>query len=192
MNKKKLLWIVPILVVAVIALLLVISFRVGREKAATGGDGSIAILLEQLKNGDEYCYKELEWGSSVQSIEKLFPCEIEKNTDSSLPNNLAIYNAKTPFVLNDVIGTVSCEFQDDKLKSIKFSCHLGEDCWQWFDARVEELIRLYGKESDKMENSSDKYSSVGYKWDTNDTTLQIILMTGDSVTPSFTLGVGAK
>ena len=43
-----------------------------------------------------------------------------------------------------------------------------------------------------MENSSDGFASKGYRWDTENTSLQIILMTGDKIKPSGTIVVGVK
>ncbi len=48
------------------------------------------------------------------------------------------------------------------------------------------------QETDKMENSSDGFASKGYRWDAEDTSLQIILMTGDKIKPSGTIVVGVK
>lgn len=57
---------------------------------------------------------------------------------------------------------------------------------------VKELIQLFGTENDKMENASEHFSTIGYKWETENTMLQLILMTGDTINPSAAIAVIAK
>ena len=89
-------------------------------------------------------------------------------------------------------ATAAFEFHDGGLSTVKFSFHLGEDYEEWIAEQVQTLTSLYGQETDKMENSSDGFASKGYRWDTENTSLQIILMTGEKIKPSGTIVVGVK
>jgi len=154
----------------------------------------LPLTLDQFKQSDKYQYNEIEWGSSVDSVTALLPYPIttDSNISGALPENVVYYKSQNRFFLDGQSSSAAFEFYDGKLKTVKFDFHLDENYAEWFDAQVEKLLQLYGKENDKMAQSSSTLCSKGYKWETDDTTLQIILLTGTSIKPAATLGVGVK
>lgn len=151
------------------------------------------LSLDSFKSNSEYQYSEIEWGSSANQVSKHLPYSLEKDTSKTpLPDNVAFYKSKNRYLLDEQSSFASFEFYNDKLTIVKFDFHLGENYNQWFENQVEKLTQLYGPESDKMESSSGQLKSIGYKWETDHTMLQLILMTGDTIKPTATLGVGTK
>lgn len=154
---------------------------------------SRTLSLEHLKNdNNEYQYEDIEWGMSAESVTKSLPYAIKINTENNAPENITFYDSEVPFDLNGQKGTASFEFHDDKLAIVDFNFHLNGDYEQWFKTLTEELTQLYGTESDKKESSSDRFNSVVYIWETDNTMLQIALMTGGSIKPSAMIGVFTK
>ena len=188
MKKRKLLIVLILLVLIVLSLAVYLGVR--NEKGR-----STALALEQLMDGNEYQYVDAKWGMSPKEVKKAVPYAIKKDENNvSSYNGRYFYKSKYPVVLDGYTANASFEFIDDQLTCIKFNFRLGDNYDKWFNTQVDALRELYGEESDTMENSSDEYNltSKGYKWDTEQTTLQIILMTGDSINPTVMIGVGSR
>ena len=178
--------IIPIIVTLAIIISAIFIIR-------STGQEDIELSLTSLKSDTCYQFENISWGMSVDEVNKLLPYKLQKDTAKEpLPANIAFYKSKAKYILDNQISYASFEFYNNELKIIKFDFHLNENYNQWFEQLTKKLIEMYGTETEKLENSSEKLQSLGYRWDTNNTTLQLVLMTGDSINPSATLGVGIK
>ena len=185
-SKTRKLIIIPI--VAALAIIIAAIFII-----KSNNHEDIELSLASLKSENGYQFEEINWGMSVAEVNKLLPHNLQKdNSKDPLPANVAFYKSKARYVLNNQISYASFEFYNDELQIIKFDFHLNDDYSQWFEQLVKKLTAMYGAESEKLENSTEKLQSIGYRWNTDTTTLQLILMTGESIKPSATLGVGSK
>lgn len=174
----------------VFAILLVVAVGIGLF--VKFGNKSKELSLAKFKNAEnEYQYEDISWGLSPEDVRKKLPYKIEKDTEvDPLPENTAYYKMKERVQVDGQAATMSLEFYDDKLSIVKFDFHLDENYQKWFDKQVKELKKLYGEESEKIENSSEELKSAGYKWETDHTRLQISIITGSGITPSGTIAVG--
>lgn len=82
-------------------------------------------------------------------------------------------------------------FVDGELSQFLYAFHLGETYDEWFETQCDNLRQLYGEETSWNINYSSitKMKSQTYRWDLGDTTLQLIMMTGETINPSATLGI---
>lgn len=152
---------------------------------------SIELSLEQLKSDEAYQFGEAEWGMSINELKDKLSCTlIEDSSKSGAPQEYAFYKSKNPFVLDGQHGETSFEFHDNKLQIIKFSFNLDENHEEWYTAQIEELVKLYGIQSDKTEATPMGYNSVNHKWIAGDTMLQVTLMTGEGKTPYVMIAIG--
>ena len=55
-----------------------------------------------------------------------------------------------------------------------------------------KVMSLCGEANEVLESELSTMTYKGYKWETDKTTLQIILLTGNSINPSAMIGVGIK
>lgn len=187
-NRKLIL---PIAVLAAAALIAAFWFF---HRAGDEHDHTSPLSLEQFKLADQYQYGDIEWGSPVNRVMSALPYSItaDSRISGNLPEHVSYYISGNQLSLDGQSALASFEFYDNKLQTVKFDFHLDENYEEWYNKQVEALRQLYGKESDQMENSSSTMSSKGYKWEAGDTTLQLILLTGTSIKPAATLGVGVK
>ena len=76
------------------------------------------------------------------------------------------------------------------LKPLKYE-NLSANYDEWFETQCDNLRQLYGEETSWNINYSSitKMKSQTYRWDLSDTTLQLIMMTGETINPSATLGI---
>lgn len=173
------------LVLAVLVILIVLKINQSEK--------DMELSLESLKNNNMYLYKEIEWGISYEELKNVFPYQLQEVANVTQDSSqVLIYNTENKYNLDGQVAVGTFEFYDDSLQIIKFDFHLDDEYEHWFNEQVKQLKELYGEESQKMENSSDMFQSIGYRWDTDTTTLQLIMITGSSVRPSATLGVGVK
>ena len=187
MKKKTSLLMAAVIVLVIVVLVVAAYFMLARKQS-----GPKAVPLDELSADGEYQFGELAWGASLEDVKKALPYELTEGMKWEADGEYIEYNADTPFELGGRSATAAFEFHDGGLSTVKFSFHLGEDYEEWLAEQVQALTSLYGQETDKMENSSDGFASKGYRWDAEDTSLQIILMTGDKIKPSGTIVVGVK
>ena len=184
------------ILVAVIALVVLVAICIYLFMER-GKHSDAEIPLERLSEGGEYRFEGLEWGISAEEAAKQLSFEIEldeyKNAYEGAVGT-TFYKAEHSFALDGQSAIATLEFQDGALAIVKFDFdfHEEQNYEQWFEALVEEMLRLYGEESRKLENANDQLQSIVYIWETEQTMLQITLMTGDSIYPGALVGVGRK
>lgn len=153
-----------------------------------------AILdLPKLKANGEFHFGALEWGMSYESVSQLLPYELKHDgSRAPFPTNGAFYISEGSCSLDSQQGNILLDFFDGKLSIVRFSFQLGNNYEQWFNNLVAQLIQLYGTEDAKIDNFSETQdlTTIGYKWDAGNTSLQFVLQYGEGVEPSATLSVG--
>lgn len=156
----------------------------------TGANSNSSFSLDELKNGDAFQYSKIEWGLSADEVTKLLPYDIEKDDSrGTAPDGYDFYKSKNQFTLDNQKGTASFEFQNGQLYIVKFDFTLDENYEKWFNTQVEALTKLYG-EGEKNESENDIFTSIGYKWEEENTVLNAILITGERASAS--IGVFTK
>ncbi len=179
-----------LIIVVIIAVLGLIGYFLLRDK------GNPELSLDQLKRDGSYQYGEVKWGMSRKETEdvldyKLILDEARKTEDSDKD----YYISKKKVVLDKYPARVSFDYEDDALNTVKFQFRLGDDFVAWFEDKAEQLRELYGEPNDSLNNTNDIFgkdvSIRGYKWDTEETTLQILLISGEA-TPTVVIGVGVR
>ncbi len=182
-----------VIVLIIFALLLVLILLIKYITPGRENMEDYALSIEQFKTEGEYRYCGAPWLISVKEFKKYVPYTIVKDEGKvTSSTGRVFYRSNYPVVLNGYSTKACFEFLSDHLNTVQFHFHLDDDYEQWFEKRVGELKTLYGKETDTLDSASEDYVFKGYKWDTENTTLQIILVTGDSVKPTVMIGVGDR
>lgn len=187
MGKKIVFVILAVLIVAALLLTLFFLFTDNNVK-------DIELSMGDFLNNGEYQYDGIAWGASVAQVNEALPYALEEDSSRTPPasTGYVFYKSKNTYTLDGQSTVASVEFHDGTLQVIQFAFHVGQDYQQWFESQVAELSRLYGAHSDKAENASDMFESTIYTWSTDNSMLQIVLLTGKNVVPTVTISVGAK
>lgn len=176
-NKKRVIMILGILIVVGIFIISIF----GRNTA-------IKLSLKDFCQEDEFLYGQTKWGDSVEDVKQTFPTALEIDTYRSFGENV-FYNAKKPFLLDGQKADVSLEFLNDQLQVIQFSFNLSDNSEEWVEKQIEQLQDLIGMEDEQYDNSAEPLPSVGYRWDTENATLQVVWIKGtDDTSVIFSLG----
>lgn len=183
-SKRKILWLIPLCMVIVV-------FGFCKLKNVDQMTDSHQ-LLEQLTCDGEFQYADLKWNISPKEAQKLLPYEIVKDDSRGDTGTIAFYQSQTMIEVDGQRATMNFEFLNEELKIVKYDFHLNETYEGWFEKKVEQLRRLYGEPQEVLDNETSSLACKGYKWETEKTTLQLILMAGENIRPSATLGVGSK
>ena len=159
----------------------------------TGCQKSNEISLKDLKTGDEYQYAKAAWNASLQEVEKRLPYSIEKDeARASGSSKYVPYKSENKITLDGYEAVVTFEFCEDELKMISFNFDLPDENYkEQFETQVERLIQQFGPESEKME-SSDGFNEITYVWKTQNTALQLDLLTGEALSPRIELSMADK
>lgn len=152
--------------------------------------------LEQLHKDGEFQFCELEWGMSVEEVNAQMPYSLESNSESYIKRKIIEYSPQNTYVLDGKKCKSFFQFEEEKLVMIQHSFRVDENYKEWFEVLIEELRRLYGVETDTTElfGEENKINSIGYRWDKSETTLQIVLITGNTKKyhPSIIISVAKK
>lgn len=178
--------------IIILLLILAVIYAVASSQDKTENE-KVPLSLEGFQQNGEYQYDEIAWKLSQEEVSKIWQYTWEEdNSRDPLPADVTFYKSSNAFLLDGQTATATFEFQNDELQIIQFAFALDDKYSEWFENQVEKLTQLYGAESEKMENTSELFNSIGYKWETDTTTLQLILMTGEGSKPNALLGVGLK
>ncbi|MBR7122684.1 MAG: hypothetical protein IKC95_04445 [Oscillospiraceae bacterium] len=183
MKKKNIIIILAVLIAVALLLLF------------TGNNvEDIDLSLGDLKSNGEYQYSGIAWGASVAQVNEALPYALEQDSSRTPPisTGYTFYKSQNAYTLDGQSTVASVQFHDGTLQVIQFAFHVGQNYQQWFESQVAELSRLYGAHTDKVENASDIYESTVYTWSTDNSMLQIVLLTGKYINPTVTISVGMK
>lgn len=163
----------------------------------TGCQKSNEISLKDLKTGDEYQYVKAMWNTSVQEVEKNLPFSMEKHPivpEGNTGKYYVPYRSEN-ITVDGLKATAKWEFYEDQLKMIQFNIETTRDEYrEQFDREVERLTRQFGSESNKSETSRNdellgNTETTVYRWDTENTSMQLSLMTSTYREPSILLSM---
>lgn len=185
MKKKIVLIILAVLIVAAMLLTLYFVFA---------GDKCVELSLGDFKSNGEYQYHEIAWGSSPDQVKEALSDTLEEDAVRKPPASTGyiFYKTKTEYRLDGISTNASVQFHDGALETFQFSFRFEQNHQVWFDNQVAELTSLYGAPTEKKENASDMFESTLYEWSTDNSTLQIVLLTGKYINPTVTISVGMK
>lgn len=154
---------------------------------------SISISLDDLKDDGQYQYNGLKWKSKLKDVKKKISYTLKPLKYENLSANYKeqVYVANETFNLQGQNAILKLQFVDGELSQFLYAFHLGETYDEWFETQCDNLRQLYGEETSWNINYSSitKMKSQTYRWDLGDTTLQLIMMTGETINPSATLGI---
>ena len=160
-----------------------------------GMDGtSYQVSLERFRNdSSEYQYGDIPWRSSFDEVqEKLKDRTSEYEVEGTRPDSEYRYLKHTAVQnLEGQKGELYFEFLNDRLQAVRYDFSLEGDYETWFQRQIDSLTDLYGEESVKEETENEElgFETVLYKWDYENTSLQVVLTTGEDVKPAATIGV---
>lgn len=163
--------------------------------AGTGGKFGAGsdILLSDLMTDSEYCYKEIQWGMSVDEVKEALSYKIVEDTAlGEPPKGYEFFRSKSGLKLDGQTGTSSFEFQNGQLAVMKYDFRLDNNYEEWFDTQINTLTDLYGAETEKSNGGNDELQSTVYKWETDNTVLNAILITRKLKKPIASIGVYTK
>ena len=169
--------------------LILLVLIIGGGVYFVGRSAERKISLEDLRQGGEYQYLQLAWGISVDDAKQKLKITME--TDPSripAPDKFEFYRTKECFVLDGQTADASLEFKDNRLQALQFNFEIDENAEEWFKKQVGQLQELFGLESEALESDGGPFRSQSYKWETEKTTLQVVLVYGTNANVIFSLG----
>lgn len=92
------------------------------------------------------------------------------------------------FLLDGQTADAFLEFQDNRLQALQFGFEMDGNAEEWFEKQIGQLQGLLGAESEAFENDGGPFRSRGYKWETERTALQVVLIYGTKANVIFSLG----
>ena len=162
-----------------------------------GCQKSNEISLKDLKTGNEYQYAKAMWNASAEEVEKNLPFSMEKHPivpEGNTGKYYVPYRSEN-ITVDGLKATAKWEFYEDQLKMIQFNIETTRDEYrEQFDREVERLTRQFGSESNKSETSRNdellgNTETTVYRWDTENTSMQLSLMTSTYREPSILLSM---
>ena len=135
---------------------------------ACSSDGAGLPVEKFMDSTAGYQYPGLPWASSQEDTAKVIPME-EKG--DSYGGGQIVYPARQQFTLDGQTASGEAEFFKDKLGSLEFKFVLGSDDSEWYEARVEDLTKLYGDPEERSETAVG--NGEKYTWCKGDTQLQL-------------------
>ena len=181
-----------ILLLLVILLIVATVAGVYIKLSDKGNEGRV-LSVEQLSKDGEYVFPGTVWGASIEEVANSLPGSIEENKaiTSSLPD-VIYYNSVKPFMFEGKEAHISLEFKKEKLEIIKLNYKLDSEEHEWWDMLIAGATEAYGDADRISENELKVAKSKIYIWETDDTMLQITLMTGSSKTESVMVALSSK
>lgn len=159
-------------------------------------------LLNLLTVEGEFQYVDILWGSSIEETQERFSDKFKgitfEETKVAQSDERNYYNSTTLVDVDGKSSKVMLEFNNDKLELIQlnFMFTEDEDGSEWFYSQLKKCTEIYGEPTDTKNGESpesDKlpsFSTEGYRWMTDNTTLQMILVSGEDVKTTATIGLG--
>ncbi len=144
-------------------------------------------LLEDFNQDEEYKFRALEWGWSVEKAQQWIP--MRKNGDwEGAADGLVYYQSKREYTLDGKLAVIDLEFRNDQLDAVALNFKLNQDEKYWFYDQLEALTELYGEPNESWEHPSGLLQGEGYRWGSRENSLQIQLLIKSDETMLVTLG----
>ena len=141
----------------------------------------------------EFQYGKLVLGSSSDAVSKQAGTSlVVDQSRAPFPMNGAFYKLDQAYILVGQTADVLLDFYDDRLTVVRLSFRLEGTYADWFSQLTEHLQQCYGPAQETLTALSPEtgIASTGYKWDAENTSLQVVLQQGDSIIPSATISIG--
>lgn len=157
---------------------------------------TIHLSFDIFQSNEEFQYKDIEWGASVEEVNEKFPFSFKQNTARiPAPENYLFYDITNLFVLDGMKGTSVCEFYNGEFQLIEFYFYFDKDSEEympWFEKQVADLKALYGPEDKRggVKSEESDWNSDVYVWKTNNTQLQFSIMYGENTRTMVFFAVG--
>lgn len=175
-------------------LVIICAFLVGCSQK---NQKSISLDMFVNENGN-YEFVNLPFGKSVTEIEDLLNIDFEELQQE---DDITRYSLHNFYEYNNDSTDVTLEFYQDSLQTVMFAIQTDDsETEQVFSELSETLIDLYGTPTDTIENegmlpelNDSSIMTKGMRWDSSmdkSTSLQLVMMTGDKIKPTLSLGVG--
>lgn len=146
----------------------------------------------------EFQYPDVLWSGSIEETLEKFEGMTFEETEVAQDGERRYYSSIMPVEIDGKNSKIMLEFNNDQLELIRLNFVFAEDKdgSEWFYSQLEKCTEIYGEPAD-VKNSespaSDKlpsFSTEGYRWTTDHTTLQMILVSGEDARPSVMIGLG--
>lgn len=159
--------------------------------------------LSSFKNNvDLYEFTDIPTNSTISEVEKMMGINLEEPDYFMESYNTATYEFDNLYEYDKKPVRLGLKFKENKLQTVMLSFST-EDTTpeELFSDIANSFIQQYGEQTDMIENSGNlsefnnsTFQSKIMRWDAftieRKTTLQLILMIGDKVKPTVTIGVG--
>ncbi len=131
--------------------------------AACSSDGTGLPVEKFMDSTAGYQYPGLLWGSSQEDTAKVIPMEEEGD---SYGGGQIVYPAGQQFTLDGQTASGEVEFFKDKLGSLVFDFVFKPEDNAWYEARLEELTKLYGEPDLRTDHKIG--TGETYRWTSED------------------------
>ena len=146
----------------------------------------VAVTPENLKTGDIYQLRNLEWGMSLKAVNQIWTKKLQPDPGAAavpdLPKNETVYISKKGSVFDGVSADILFYFRDDKLYQIAFTFPDTVD-GDWLDTQLTALSGLGGTE----DFVSESIVGTTYKWSLGNTYM-VFLLTKTQKTAQLAIG----
>lgn len=182
-----------VLIGGILAVALVVALAIVGKKQAEAAKLDFDVL--QFQTNGEFQYGELAFGASCNAVfSQTGTALAADHSRAPFPMNGAFYRLDEQYILVGQKADVLLDFYDDQLTVVRLSFRLEGEYEQWFSQLTEHLQRCYGPAQETLNTVSPEtgIATTGYKWDTENTTLQVVLQQGDSIAPSAAISMGTR
>lgn len=146
----------------------------------------------------EFQYPDVLWSGSIEETLEKFEGIIFEETEVVQDGERRYYSSIMPVEIDGKNSKIMLEFNNDQLELIRLNFVFAEnkDGSEWFYSQLEKCTEIYGEPTDTKNGESpesDKqpsFSTERYRWTTDTTTLQMVLVSGEDAKPSVMIGLG--
>ena len=141
-----------------------------------------------------YGFADLPFGQSQSDIEEQL--SITFNNSQQTAENIVLCALPDYYQYDGQPVRLSLEFNQDALRTLMFTISSDDAADEIYHDVADSLTELYGQPTETIENDGSQQNGIagkGIRWDSTSgtsTSLQVILMSGDQIEPSVSIGVG--
>ncbi len=154
-----------------------------------------AISFNDFYSNGEYNFKDLLGNPTIDAAEEVFKMSFEQ-TNSELKledgsdSKYKMYSCDEKLNLNGEDVTVEITIFEDKIEAITFT-KVSFDDNSFFDNSLQALSEIYGEPTNSSDNSNGTLSSLGHRWDTENTSMQLLSVSGGATGDRIIFGVAS-